>query len=343
MRAVTGLLPGPRTVSPPDWEARHYRVLLLRYERIGDLIMATGLMRVLAQSHPHITLDVVAAPAGASVLKHNRHVRHVYVFDRRSWKSTWTVARAIRRAHYDVVVNGRLNHPAVYTSTPLLLLASRARYRIGAGGGMADRVYNINIGHYERSVPYIEGSKALAVPFGVDVEHVDWQPEIMLSDDERAAADSVWYGAGDPQLHRLLVNLSASEPRRRWADEHFVTVLQAVRERYPKLPIVVMGLPAEWPRVQSVATAAGARAQPTPELRQALALVASCDRLFTPDTSISHAGSAFRKRAVVLLKRDHHPYAPYNTPAEIVFWDGETIAGLSVAPVLSAVERLLAI
>jgi ADP-heptose:LPS heptosyltransferase len=63
--------------------------------------------------------------------------------------------------------------------------------------------------------------------------------------------------------------------------------------------------------------------------------------VFTPDTSISHAASAFRKPAVVLLKREHHPYAPYNIPGENIFWDGEQITELSAGQVGDAVERLV--
>lgn len=351
MRGLAAALPGPRVATVPDWNARPYRVLFLRYERIGDLIMATAILRVIARSHATITLDALVAPAAAPVLAHNPHVARILTLDRRSRSSYWGAMRAIREARYDAVVDGRLNHPAAYTSTPLLLLASRAPYRIGAGGGAADRIYNVPLPPYDRTTHYVEGSKILAAPFGVDASTVDWQPELVLSDDERRRAEAVWAGAPGPHGEeavgggalRLLVNLSASEPRRRWADAHFRAVLRAVRERQPGTAIVVIGLPAEWARVREVAGAAGveARAEATPDLRHALALVGTADRVLTPDTSISHAASAFRRRSVVLLKRDHYPYAPWNTPAELVFWDGETIAGLPEGPVIAAVERLM--
>ncbi len=109
----------------------------------------------------------------------------------------------------------------------------------------------------------------------------------------------------------------------------------------PALPMIVIGLPAEWTSVETVAQAVNALALPTPRLRDALAIVGTSDMVFTPDTSISHAASAFRKPAVVLLKRDHHPYAPFNIPGEIVFWDGDRIDGLPVAVVRDAVRRLV--
>jgi ADP-heptose:LPS heptosyltransferase len=43
--------------------------------------------------------------------------------------------------------------------------------------------------------------------------------------------------------------------------------------------------------------------------------------VFAPDTGISHAASAFRKPSLVLLKREHKPYPPMDTRAEIIAWN----------------------
>jgi hypothetical protein len=146
-------------------------------------------------------------------------------------------------------------------------------------------------------------------------------------------------------LHRnaevVLENLSASESKRRWADDKFIQVLNAVREQHPYLPIVVIGLPSEQSSVEYVAASANALAAATPGLRDALALVGTSNLVFTADTSISHAASAFNKPAVVLLKREHHPYAPWKIGVEIVFWEAETIHGLSSQIVTHAVLRLV--
>jgi len=346
MRAIGRALPGARQTTLPDRRVP-LKVLFVRYERIGDMIMSTGMIRVLAQSRPHLILDVLANPTTRPVLEHNPHIRRVFTLDRRSASSYIETGKALRKEHYDVIVDGRINNPPVFTSTPLLMLMAGAPYRVGVGGGNNDAIYNVAVEPYDRRIHYIEGSKALARPFGVDVEHADWQPELFLTAEERTQAEAVWHTATpsngvEAPPPRLLVNLSASEPKRRWDDAHFIDVLQSVRARWASLPIVVMGLPNEWERVQHVATAVRAHPAPTPALRDALALVGTSDRVFTPDTSISHAASAFRKPAVVLLKRDHHPYAPWKIPGDIVFWDGETIHGLAVESVREPVLRLIA-
>ena len=140
----------------------------------------------------------------------------------------------------------------------------------------------------------------------------------------------------------MLVNLSASEPKRRWPDGKFIATLQGVRAKNPGMPMVVIGLPAEWDSVSKVASAANALPVKTPNLRDAFALVGTSDMVFTPDTSISHAASAFRRPSLVLLKREHRPYAPWNTPGEIIAWNEEEIHQLPHERVKDALNRLIA-
>jgi len=322
------------------------RTLFVRYERIGDMIMATGLIRVLAQASSRGKVDVVANSSTAPVLDGNPHVGRVFTLDRGSRVSYLKLMRQLRRERYDVIVDGRINNPPLFTSTPMLMLAAKAPYRIGVGGGNNDLIYNVRVQQYDRSVPYIEGSKALSLPFGVEPALVDWQPEIFLSAEEYERAQSLWIKAAelsgaDLLSKGLLVNLSASEEKRRWPDASFIEVLQGIRRIAPRLPIVVIGLPAEWERVKQVAGVVDALPVQTPQLREALAMVGTSDMVFTPDTSISHAASAFRKPAVVLLKKEHYPYAPYNIPGENIYWTGSEIKSLSPATVGAAVEKLV--
>jgi len=249
-------------------------------------------------------------------------------------------------------VDGRINNPPIFTSTPLLMYAGGAHFRVGAGGDREPRIYNVCVPEWNRVDHYIEGSKQLAVPFGVDPQSVDWQPEIFLADEERARAEQRWKearelvtpppGATTGVTKRLLVNLSASEPKRRWPDGKFIVTLQAARARAPNMPIIVIGLPSEWESVAKVATEVGGLPVGTPELRDAFALVGTSDMVFTPDTSISHAASAFRKPSLVLLKRDHKPYAPWNTPGEIIAWGEDRIHQLPHERVSEALDKLLA-
>ncbi len=352
MRVLGWMLPGPTEASLPPPTAADYRVLFIRYERIGDMIMATSLIRNIATALPGGKVDVLATPTTAPVLEGNPYVGNVLVLDRKSVGSYTQLMKQLRRERYTVMIDGRINNPPIFTSTPLLMYAGRARFRVGAGGESKPRIYNVSVPEWNRVDHYIEGSKRLAVPFGVNPETVDWQPEIFLSPEEIARAEEQWKeaesiaGKGDSgqpgPRKRLLVNLSASEPKRRWPDGKFIATLKSARERAPNMPMIVIGLPVEWESVQKVASEVGALPVLTPQLRDAFALVGAADLVFTPDTSMSHAASAFRKPSLVLLKREHKPYAPWNTPGEVISWNEAEIHQMPHERVAKALEKLLA-
>lgn len=351
MRLLGWMLPGPRETTLPSPTSSNYRVLFIRYERIGDMIMATSLIRNIAAALPGRKVDVLATPTTAPVLEGNPNVGKVLVLDRKSVGSYGQLMKQLRREKYTVMVDGRINNPPIFTSTPLLMYAGRARFRVGAQGNRKPRIYNVSVPEWNRVDHYIEGSKHLAIPFGVNPATVDWQPEIFLSADERERAEESWEEArslvasrqAEPGTitKRLLVNLSASERKRRWPDGKFLATLEAGRSRAPGMPMIVIGLPVEWDSVQKVAHAVHAIPVQTPLLRDAFALVGTSDLVFTPDTSISHAASAFRKPSLVLLKREHKPYAPYNTPGEIVAWNEDEIQQMPHERVARALEKLI--
>jgi ADP-heptose:LPS heptosyltransferase len=350
MRLLGWMLPGPRETTLPPMASSSDRVLFMRYERIGDMIMATSLIRNIATALPGGKVDVLATPTTAPVLEANPHVGNVLVLERKSIRSYRELMNRLRRERYTVMVDGRINNPPIFTSTPLLMLAGRAPFRVGAGGNRKPRIYNVSVPEWNRVDHYIEGSKELAVPFGVDPKAVDWQPEIFLTAAEQARAEEPWKEArslvtGDAATpgvtKRLLVNLSASEPKRRWPDGKFIATLQSARDHAPNMPIVVIGLPVEWESVQNVAQAVRALPVQTPQLRDAFALVGAADLVFTPDTSISHAASAFRKPSLVLLKREHKPYAPWNTPGEIIAWHEDQIHQMPHEKVAKALSKLI--
>src|SRR6476661_7814468 len=99
MRVLDWMLPGPdKTTLPPPTNA-DYRVLFLRYERIGDMIMATSVIRNIAGALPSGKVDVLATPTTAPVLQGNPHVGNVLTLERNSFRSYSEVMRRLRREH----------------------------------------------------------------------------------------------------------------------------------------------------------------------------------------------------------------------------------------------------
>ena len=343
VRGLAMLMPTPRTGGPPDWSARPFRVLYLRYNQIGDMIMATGVIRAIASSHVTLTVDVLASPTNAAVLEGLAYVRHTVILDRRRLLPSMRTLWRIRRSGYDVVVDGMAAAPKPLSA--LVMLASRARYRIGIATART-RLYTVPAAPRpaDRHIDYMA---ALSAPFGVDPAATDLRPELSLTASERAHAERHWLEAGGLSNHtgrgrRLLVNVSAGRPWRRWPDERFEAVVRSMRARHPGLAIAVIGDPGEAASVQRVAGACDGAAVRTPSVRDAFALVGTADVVFTPDTSISHAAAALGTPGVVMLPRHIADFAPYRGAGRNVFSDGEDVRSIAVEQVLDALEATFA-
>jgi ADP-heptose:LPS heptosyltransferase len=322
----------------PDWAARPYRVLFLRHDRAGDMIVSTGVMRAIVQFHPTITLDVLASPVNASILDAADYVGDVVVFDKKRLASYLPTALRLRRARYDAVIDCMVTAPSL--TTLLLIWASGARQRIGIAGRGNDAAFTITVPADARSNAHmVDRLAALAAAFDLDPHTMDKQPVIVLTDDERAWAEQTWSAHGG--LQRVLINVSAGAPIRFWPDNNYVAVMRYLRGRGGSTIFRVIGSPAEAQRAENIAHAGGGVYVRTATIRQAFALVAAADFVFTPDTSITHATSAFRRPAVVIFGRGSaERWGLYGTPGENVEHLEPALETLPVERALGAIDAV---
>jgi ADP-heptose:LPS heptosyltransferase len=166
IRLLATVLPAPAPRAPPDWDTRPHRVLYLRYDRIGDMILATGIIEAIVRAHPSVTVDVLASPANAAVLEGNPHVGQVVVFEKqRPWTYLRTL-RKIRRTRYDAVLDAMVLSPSLTTS--ILMLLSRASHRVGVAGRGSEFALTLPVPRARHAVHYVDHSAALLSAFGVD-------------------------------------------------------------------------------------------------------------------------------------------------------------------------------
>ncbi len=285
----------------PDWNARPYRVLFLRHDRAGDMILSTGVMRAIAQSHATIALDVLASPANAAILEASDFVRDVIVFDKRRTSSYLATIIRLRRARYDAVIDCMVTAPSL--TTLLLIFASGARQRIGIAGRGNDAAFTITVPPETRAAAHmVDHLAALVAAFGVDPRRTDVRPTLALTDAERGRAERSWAAQANESSdgRRVLINVSAGTAARVWADANYAAIMHHLRTRDANVRFRVIGAPAEMDRAARVARDGGGVLIRTPSIRDAFALVASADFIFTPDTSIAHAAAAFGRRCVAM-------------------------------------------
>ena len=336
---LVGLFGGRARMPIPDWRARPFRVLVIRDDGIGDLIVSIEVLRAIVESAPAITMDLLCSPANAPLARTLPFVNDVIVHRRLGLLRAWPTWRALRRRRYDVVIDGRIAIANVNKETQALLLSTGAPWRIGIAGRTNDRVYSVPV-HPARHEHFVDYLVALAGPFGVGPDDRDWRARLPLSEADRDAADAVWtrVGAGRP---RILLNPYAAMDERRWPVERFGPVLARMRERLPDATILIPTMPQGDEPSEQLARPVRAAAVPL-TLPEVTAVTATADLVVSPDTAITVIASAFHVPVLALMRKNTGRWRPYGVPGGVAYSDdSRSLRDLPVERVVEALDRVL--
>jgi heptosyltransferase-2 len=349
VRAIAAAVRNPGPLQAPDWSACARRVLVLRPEGVGDLILTTGLLRAIHERHPSIALDVLTVPNNAPVLEGNPHVRRVHFADPDARFAHFRWLPALRAERYDAVVDAMVAHRVVKTRTVVQLAALGVQRRVGVGGRENDLLYTLPVAPPPspdgREPHQVELIGSLGAAFGVAPD-ADLSPRLYLSGPERQAAARDWTAAtaaGGARGPRVLINISISPARapwRRWPFDRHAALAAHLRRRHPDIALVVLALPGDRAAAGLVAAQGGGVAL-TASLREMFGLVASADLVFTPDTGVVHVASAFGTPAVVVTLPEALTFAPYRIPGATLLAPGRDIAQIGLEPVAAAMDAEL--
>lgn len=234
---------------PPDFAPR--RALICQQRQIGDVLLATPLIRMLKDRYPGVEVDFFTETKCADVLKDNPDISRLWVADKSL--SFWATLRfylQMRGQNYDLVVNCqqlprckavtlftwapyRLAHTPKWYNRPLYTHTSRIF------GGYASKV------------------KACALrPLGLE-----WngeRPYVHVPEAKRAWARD-WLRERGLAQGEVLVTVDATHkaPTRRWPARHFARLFELLLEARPNLRFLLLHGPGEEGQVAEVLEACG--------------------------------------------------------------------------------------
>ena len=77
-------------------------VLMLRYDRIGDMIITTPVFREFKSSFPDAEINVLASRSNSIILKNNPHVDNIFINDKNNFLTDLPVLLKLRKKQIDV-------------------------------------------------------------------------------------------------------------------------------------------------------------------------------------------------------------------------------------------------
>ena len=101
------------------------RILVIRLDLIGDLVLSLTVVRALKRTYPAAEIDLLALPASAKVASYDPNLSEIITYDPNIWRrpkalfqlKNWREASALRQKlnarHYDLAVSVYANWAAI--------------------------------------------------------------------------------------------------------------------------------------------------------------------------------------------------------------------------------------
>jgi len=227
------------------------KVIFIRYDRIGDMIVSTPLFRGIKAINKDIKVGVIAGEDNSRVIASDPNVDDVYVFSRlRPFRSVREILKA-RREGYEAIVNLILNDSL--TGSLLANFIAPRGIKIARESREHGYFYDLLVPirrDNDRSMvnllfPFLE-------VFGTLPSEDVLKPYLPVSEDARGRvlrflkqkgiARTDEYGI-DPYI---VINVSAGRPIRRWRESGYVELIREILalDLHPR--VVVLSDPGEY-------------------------------------------------------------------------------------------------
>ena len=325
-------------------------VLVLEPWHIGDVVLATPVLRALRATYPEARITVLGKPHAEELLRHSGLADEVIVFDlpwtakegkydprRYDLRGLRDLMTSLRSREFELTIDARMD-----LRSNLLTHATRAQRRIGFdyGGGsflLTDPVAAEPDKHHR-----VDDWVALARRFTSDSDLL--QPEniaplLCVSDEERdtAGAKLRESGVGRDDIV-VAIHGGASDPRRRWPMESFERIASRLTADHGVKTVFFLD-PDMGDR-----SIPGASAVLRTSLREMMAVLSHCDLFLCNDSGPMHIADALGVPVVaVFLTGNPVWHRPYRS-GQIVVGEG-TGHDFLVAPaegeILAAAELQL--
>jgi ADP-heptose:LPS heptosyltransferase len=281
--------------------AKVRRVLLISATALGDTLFSTPAIRALKETYPAWTLEVLGHRVFGELLAHNPYVDRLWAYPGRN-RRLLTLARELRRRHYDLVVILHGNDP----EATMLAHLTGSPYLIGSAGSPLSFVYSATPAPYDPGEHAIERRLDYVRLLGADTRNK--RMDLFLPPEAGRDAEAILarhFGEAPAML--MALHPIGSSPYKSWPAANFRQLGDYLFQAYGATLVIVSGQ-KDRSRAEALAGRLAGPALVTGgglPLLTVAALLSRCRLLVANDSGPLHLGLALGTPTIALLGADH--------------------------------------
>lgn len=270
------------------------RILLVRTDKLGDVIVSTPIFEALRQRFPNAEIDLLLGRKNGAAAPLLAHLDHIFQTNKRL-STIVSLISQLRARRYDIAIDmltGDSMTAAVYTNF------SGAKVKIGFDDS-SPAIYTVPVRRPTANEHQVMYLFRLLAPLGIVVSPQDVRQSIVLPQAtiEKARTRLPTDSVGNRRL--VMINISGSSVRKYWGSSNYARLARDLGS--PSTRVIFVSAPSDIGSLQEIAGASGAEwLAPCPDFVEFAAVLSLADLVITPDTSIVHIAAALNKPVVAL-------------------------------------------
>lgn len=318
-------------------------ILVIRMNRIGDMICTIPLLKTLRKEFPDANLTVLAEEANSAIIKNEPYINKVLVYKKGMgiYRNRFiNIIKTFRRMSFDLAIGVKGGFSSFLASAALL---SGARIRVGY---VSNRKHIMNL-FYNLPVEPIDFAKTHQIDACLNllkiigIKEVTKDVSINISPDSKDAAyDFVTSKKLTPKDRLIILNISNNRKTSSWSPNNFAETGRFLSEKYD-FKCIITGLPSHEDKALEICRDIGRSAfyYKTTQLMDFAAITSMCQLLVVGDGGASHIGAAVGTTVVALFGETNPVvWRPYGEQHIVLKAPNGNVNSIAVKDVVSAIE-----
>jgi lipopolysaccharide heptosyltransferase II len=285
------------------------KILLIRTDRIGDMILATPMFKPLRERYPDSWITCLASSLSSQIVEGNSYIDEIMEynppwFDRKKTKRYFRdyirIWRVIHAHRFDMAIDLRGNYHNFFFLMFLTRIPKRISFDAALGAFLLTQKISFEPGKHE-TADFMDIVKALG---GKPIDNP--QPVLILSDKERTFAEGFFRSnniTSEDVVIAIHPGAGVKRVYKRWPEDRYVKLCKLLVQKY-NAKLIISGSQAELDltgRIQrQVGQQAVLAAGAVKRLKDLAAVLQRCSICIGSSTGIIHLATAVGVPVIVL-------------------------------------------
>ena len=306
------------------------KILILRYDRLGDMVVTLPLINTLKKINPNYKIDVLASRLNKDIIKDNPLIEKIYIYNFRERNTPFhflKVFKELRAEKYDLVID--LFYSNISRAGTQLKFID-AKFNIGLSKKERYGLKSEDFKLFYDSTPFDPtkhlSKNILNISTILGATKKDFQREGVLDYLNNHEYNALNFLKPYKEKKIILFNIQGSAQIRSFNDDFIITLSSKLTQE-PKHQVIIMAMPDRREKLQDILKKLNNSQiilANTKSILDATVLIKHSDIVISPDTSIVHIASCYKKKIISFYKEEEMNkaiFAPYTEDYKMFMYD----------------------